>query len=333
MDVKLDNWFRPNIDKEVLRELTKKSDIKGLVHVGIYFSLLSIVGYLAYFTWGSWWSIFWFYIYGNIFCFCNPIWHETGHKTAFKTKFLNEIFYYISCFMAYFEPTRWRFTHFVHHGNTYSTKNPYDHEIEYDNNLKDTPKKLIMNLIPFGELLFFKKSIAFEVIKHAFNIKTKVMTESIPENARPRAILISRIYVGIWLSIIIWSLLISSWLPVLYLLLPHYYGKGLHKLVAFTQHAGLARDVKDHRLSARDMKLNPILSFLYWKMEYHCVHHMFPTVPAYNLEKLHYHLKEQLPEIKNGLIDTYKEIIPALKKQRDEPDYHLDISLPKQQTS
>ena len=199
--------------------------------------------------------------------------------------------------------------------------------------LKDTPKKLLMNLIPFGEFFFFKKSIAFEVIKHAFGIKTKVMIDSIPENARPRAILISRIYLFIWASIIIWSLLISSWLPVLYLLLPHYYGKGLHKLVAFTQHAGLARDVKDHRLSARDMKLNPLLSFLYWKMEYHCVHHMFPTVPAYNLEKLHYHLKDQLPEIKNGIFDTYKEIIPALKKQRDEPSYHLNISLPGQQLS
>ena len=93
MDVKLDKWFRPNIDKEVLRELTKKSDTKGLIHVGIYFSFLSIVGYLAYLTWGTFWSVFWFYIYGNIFCFCNPIWHETGHKTEFKTKFLNEIFY------------------------------------------------------------------------------------------------------------------------------------------------------------------------------------------------------------------------------------------------
>ena len=93
MDVKLEKWFRPNIDKEVLKELTKKSDIKGLIHVSIYFSLLSIVGYLAYLTWGTWWSVLWFYIYGNIFCFCNPIWHETGHKTAFKTKFLNEIFY------------------------------------------------------------------------------------------------------------------------------------------------------------------------------------------------------------------------------------------------
>ena len=158
------------------------------------------------------------------------------------------------------------------------------------------------------------------------------MMDSIPENAKTRAVLISRIYILIWLFIIIWSLLISSWLPVLYLLLPHYYGKGLHKFVAFTQHAGLARDVKDHRLSARDMKLNPILSFLYWKMEYHCVHHMFPTVPAYNLEKLHDHLKDQLPEIKNGLIETYKEIIPALKKQKLEPNYHLKVSLPTQQS-
>ena len=90
MDVKLEKWFRPNIDKEVLRELTKKSDIKGLIHVSIYFSLLSIVGYLAYITWGTWLSVFWFYVYGNIFCFCNPIWHETGHKTAFKTNILNE---------------------------------------------------------------------------------------------------------------------------------------------------------------------------------------------------------------------------------------------------
>ena len=33
MDVKLEKWFRPKIDKEVLKELTKKSDIKGLIPV------------------------------------------------------------------------------------------------------------------------------------------------------------------------------------------------------------------------------------------------------------------------------------------------------------
>ena len=330
MDVKLEKWHRCKIDKNILKELSKKSNLKGLQHISVYFSSLFITGFLAYYTWGTWWSLFWFLIYGNIYCFSNPIWHETGHKTAFKSKFLNELFYYLSCFMAYFEPTRWRYTHFVHHGNTYSTKDPYDHEIEYNNDIRKTPIKFLINIIPFAQLFFFKNSIAYEVIQHALGVKTKVMMESIPENARPRAIFISRIYVVIWIGIITLSFLITSWLPTLFILLPHFYGKTLHKIVSFTQHAGLARDVKDHRLSARDVKLNPILSFLYWKMEYHCVHHMFPTVPAYNLEKLHYYLKDQLPEIKKGLIETYKEIIPALKKQKLKPHYHVPILLPDQ---
>ena len=95
------------------------------------------------------------------------------------------------------------------------------------------------------------------------------MKDSIPENAQAKAVFISRIYVAIWLAIIIWSILSTSWLPVLLFLLPKYYGRTLHKLVSFTQHAGLARNIKDHRLTTREMYLNPILSFLYWKMEYH----------------------------------------------------------------
>ena len=99
MDVKLEKWFRPQIDKELLKELTKKSDLKGFIHVSTYFSFLILTGFLAYYTWGTWWSVLWFYIYGSIFCFCNPIWHETGHKTAFKTKFFNEFF--LLYFMLY----------------------------------------------------------------------------------------------------------------------------------------------------------------------------------------------------------------------------------------
>ena len=125
MELTVEKRVRPKIDKEVLKKLTKKSDIKGLVHVIIYFSILAVIGYLAYFTWGTWWSVFWFYTYGIIFCFCNPLWHETGHKPAFQTKFLHELFYYISSFMASFEPTRWRFTHFVHHLHTYPPNHPY----------------------------------------------------------------------------------------------------------------------------------------------------------------------------------------------------------------
>ena len=93
--------------------------------------------------------------------FLKSLWHETGHKTAFKSKFLNEFFYYISSFMANFEPTRWRYTHFVHHGNTYSTNDPFDYEIEYGNNLKETPKMINYKYNSIFRFIIFKKKYFF----------------------------------------------------------------------------------------------------------------------------------------------------------------------------
>ena len=46
MEVNLNQYYRCKVDKEVLKELSKKSDLKGFVHIGIFFSLLIIVGYL-----------------------------------------------------------------------------------------------------------------------------------------------------------------------------------------------------------------------------------------------------------------------------------------------
>jgi len=331
MEVKLDKWHKCQTDIQLLKELSKKSDIKGLQHISIFFGLLILTGVLAYLTWGTMWGIFWILVYGNIYCFSNALWHETGHRTAFKSNYLNEFFYYVSCYMAFFEPIRWRYTHFIHHGNTYSTENPYDHEIEYGNDLKNTIPKLIKEIIPFGNLAYIKNDISFEVIKHSLGIETKVMKDSIPDKAKPKSIFISRIYVFIWLLVILFSVYLNSWLPVLYFVLPHFYGKTFHKLLAFTQHAGLARNYKDHRFSAREMYLNPILSFLYWKMEYHLTHHMFPTVPSYNLDKLHHHIKDQLPKPNDGLIDAYKEIIPALMKQKKDTSYFIKKEIPQLQ--
>ena len=94
---------------------------------------------------------------------------------------------------------------------------------------------------------------------------------------------------------------------------------------------GLKEDVKDHRLSTRSVRLSMIPSFIYWKMEYHIEHHMFPMVPSYNLPKLYEVIKDQLPKPNNGLIDAYKEIIPALIKQREDSSYSIKKDIPRLQ--
>ena len=49
------------------------------------------------------------------------------------------------------------------------------------------------------------------------------------------------------------------------------------------------------------------------------------------LDKLHHHVKDQLPKPNNGLIDAYREIIPALIKQKKDKSYFIKKDIPQLQ--
>jgi fatty acid desaturase len=68
--------------------------------------------------------------------------------------------------------------------------------------------------------------------------------------------------------------------------------------------------------------------FIYWNMNYHIEHHMFPMVPYHALPELHKELQPYLPRPNSGIIDAYREIIPALLRQVKEPGWHVERKLP-----
>ena len=326
MNFELDSWYKCSIDKKKLTELSKRSNWQGIKHISVWISILFLSGYMAFITWGTWWTIFWFLIYGNIYTFCNPIWHECGHKTAFKSHVLNEVFYHITSFMYNYEPIRWRWSHFHHHSYTLHTKENYDHEIQITK-----PTDLIfvfMMHLPGGNLFTFLFS-HLETVKHAIGIPSSVMKDCVPNKEKSKLKLFARIHVVLWIIIISSSFYFQTWFPILYFLLPFVYGTTGINIIHFIQHAGLSNNVYDHRLTTRNVKLNPLLNFLCWNMEYHLDHHMFPMVPSYNLKKLHEVVKDEMPELKKGIWAAYKEIIPAIIKQSKDPNYILQIPLPK----
>ena len=325
MEINLDNWFKPELDRNKLKDLSQRKDLPGLIHFFFYFLFLFISGYLAYITWGTWWSLFFFFIYGTIYAFSVANWHETVHRTAFKTRWINEIFYHTSSFMCDFEGFRWRWSHTFHHTHTLQTEGDYDHEIQISR-----PTELFwffLNYIPFTDLLYPHRLIKYEVLKHAFGKLAPVVNISVPKNQKKKIIWNSRLYVLIWINIFVFSFYIGSILPILYIILPTYYGKPIWFAVNVTQHLGAAIDTKDHRLSSYSLKINPILSFLYWKMEYHLEHHMFPMVPSYNLKKLQNEIKDQLPKPFNGLYDFYKAVLPSVIKLATNPKDYYKVNL------
>ena len=110
--------------------------------------------------------------------------------------------------------------------------------------------------------------------------------------------------------------------------LPNLYGSWLMVTYGLTQHAGLAEDVLDHRLNARTVYMNRLNRYLYWNMGYHVEHHMFPLVPYHALPALHELVKADMPPPYHGLVEAYREIIPALVQQSKNPEYYVKRPLP-----
>ena len=99
-------------------------------------------------------------------------------------------------------------------------------------------------------------------------------------------------------------------------------------MTGLLQHTGLADNVLDHRLNTRTVYMNPFSRFIYWNMNYHVEHHMFPMVPYHNLPRLHQLIKHDLPEPNYGFIDGLKEVFYALRRQLSDPEYRISRELP-----
>ena len=122
----------------------------------------------------------------------------------------------------------------------------------------------------------------------------------------------ARVYVVLYLAVIALSLRAHSVLPIMFIGLTNLFGSWLLVVYGLTQHAGLAENVLDHRLNCRTAMMNPVHRFLYWNMNYHVEHHMFPLVQYHALPKLHEVVRDDCPPVYPSLLAAWREIMPAV---------------------
>jgi Na+-transporting NADH:ubiquinone oxidoreductase subunit F len=67
--------------------------------------------------------------------------------------------------------------------------------------------------------------------------------------------------------------------------------------------------VLDHRLNCRTVYMNWIHRYLYWNMNYHVEHHMFPLVPYHALPRLHAAVKDDCATPYPSLFSAWREIV------------------------
>lgn len=97
----------------------QKSDRIALRDTFIWLSAMVLSAGMAIALWPSWWSAPFWLVYGVLYGSASDSrWHECGHKTAFRTEWMNNVVYQIACFMIMRNPVVWRSSHVRHHTDT-----------------------------------------------------------------------------------------------------------------------------------------------------------------------------------------------------------------------
>ena len=314
-------WYHSDIPRETMKELMQRRDGPAIRDTIIWIALIGLSAAGGIYFWGSWAGVPFFFVYGVLYgSSSDSRWHECGHRTAFKTAWMNNVIYEVASFMLMRNPARWRLSHARHHADTIIIGR--DAEIAVMR-----PPDLVRIMIMFFGIYDMWISL-WTLIKNAFGILSDDEKDFVPENKRAGVIVSARWHIAIYVVTILTVLYMKSWLPVVLIGLPRAYGAWHMILTGLLQHGGLAENVVDHRLNTRTVYMNPISRFLYWNMNYHIEHHMFPMVPYHALPKLHALIKDDLPAPNPSMFHAYREMIPIWIKQLQYEDVYLKRELP-----
>jgi fatty acid desaturase len=314
-------WYACPIPRKDLKALMRRTDGPAIRDTLIWIAAFAVSGTLGYLAWGTWWAVPCFLVYGVLYgSSSDSRWHECGHGTAFRTRWMNDVVYHVACFMILREPTVWRWSHTRHHTDTIIVGR--DPEI-------GVPRPPDVAAILLNVFALKSGFIAFKkLFVHAAGRLTDEEATFIPDMERWKVFLVARIWLAIFAATLAACVAFRTILPAMYIGLPSFYGGFMTIFFGLTQHAGLAEDVLDHRLNSRTVYMNPVFRFLYWNMNYHVEHHMFPMVPYHALPKLHAAVKDDCPAPYPSCWAAYREIVPAVLRQLKDPAYHVVRQLP-----
>ncbi len=314
-------WYRGNIPRKTMKALMQRSDGPATRDTLLWIGLMVLFAAAGIYLWGSWWSVPFWLAYGVLYgSGGDSRWHECGHGTAFATRWKNEAVYQLACFMMMRNPVTWRWSHTRHHTDTIVVGR--DPEIIVLRPAKTLP--LVLNLLGLYDV---PQSIA-TMLRLAFGGMNAAEKDYVPESEWPKVARVARIWLVIYAAVAALAIAMQSIIPFMVIGLPRFYGAWHHVLTGLQQHTGLPENVLDHRLNCRTVYMNPFSRFIYWNMNYHVEHHMFPQVPMHALPALHQQMLSESPKPYPNQWVALKEVVHAVWRQRSDPDYSVWRTLP-----
>jgi Na+-transporting NADH:ubiquinone oxidoreductase subunit F len=315
------DWYQSPVPRATLRQLMIRKNGPAIRDTLLLVVILVSTAFATTLLWGTWWAVIPYLVYAVFYgTSSDSRWHECGHGTAFRTDWMNKVVYEVASFMVMRESVVWRWSHTRHHSDTIIIGRDPEIQVPRPPNMMG----LALSLINFGGYITYYPSL----VLHAMGTITERERKFIPDSEFNKVYRNARICLAINICFICSAIIIKSWIPIFLFILPQLFGTWLMIVHNTLQHAGLAENVLDHRLNCRTVYMNPISRFIYWNMNYHIEHHIFPLVPYHALPKLHNLIKDDCPPVYPSIYSAWREVLPTLMKQVKDPTYFVQRKLP-----
>jgi len=275
-------------DKRALKALSARSDAKGLVHLVGHLGVIAATSLLVFIFSGTW--LVWPAMFAQgvvlVFLFCTV--HETMHRTAFASLWLNNFVCHAAGFVTLVPPAWFRAFHLAHHRHTQTP----GEDPELDDKRIDTWPRYIWHVSGLKVWVGAVRSL----IVHASG---RVPERYVSDGLKPRVVAEARWFLAGYAALAAVSVLFGSDALLRYWIVPMLLGQPVLRLYLLAEH-GLCPFIGDPFSNTRTTLTTRFVRFLAWNMPYHTEHHAFMGVPFHALPDVHTRFRDRLENVSDG---------------------------------
>jgi fatty acid desaturase len=293
------------IGRAELKRLSERSDAPGLRQLGLHVGVLVTTGALISASFDTIWLLPAMVAHGIVLVFLFAPLHETIHRTAFRSRALNDVTAFVIGVLLVLPREYFRAFHFAHHRFTQEAAT--DPELATPKPANARQFVWCVSGLPYW-IAGFRGLVerAAGILREPFYATERLRRSVIRE---------ARWVLAIYAAALIGSIAAGTTMLLWYWIVPALLGQPMLRLYLLAEHSGCPRGA-DMLENSRTTYTNALMRFLAWNMPFHAEHHAWPSIPFHALAQTNVVIRDRLRTTAPGYGAALGEIWEAMRAGR-----------------